>query len=137
MEQAVKYLDESAAMTKKIKNILVPNLIQFVALIALLIVGTLVAIPAIENVFEQVGSQEVMVVDNVVAGCIRKEKFSVSELEDSIQGNLEKGNISLINSIAKLFVEEKITLEQAKSQIEEKNIEVLNRTIMQMKMKRG
>lgn len=80
---------------------------------------------------------EVMIVDNVVAGCIRKEKFSVAELEDAIQGNIDKGNVSLINSIAKLFVEEKISLEQAKSQIEEKNIETLNRTIMQMKIKRG
>lgn len=80
---------------------------------------------------------EVMLVDNIVAGCIRKEKFSVSELEDAIQGNIDKGNISLINSIAKLFVDERITLEQAKAQIEEKNIEVLNRTIMQMKIKRG
>ncbi len=80
---------------------------------------------------------EVMIVDNVVAGCIRKEKFSVAELEDAIQSNIDKGNISLINSIAKLFVDEKITLEQAKSQIEEKNIESLNRTIMQMKIKRA
>ena len=80
---------------------------------------------------------EVMIVDNVVAGCIRKEKFSVSELEDAIQGNIDKGNISLINSISRLFVDEKITLEQAKAQIEEKNIEVLNRTIMQMKIRRG
>lgn len=79
---------------------------------------------------------EVMVVDNVVSGCIRKERFSVSELEDAIQGNIEKGNVSLINSIAKAFIEEKITLEQAKSQVEERNIEVLNRTIMQMKIKR-
>ena len=80
---------------------------------------------------------EVMVVDNVVAGCIRKEKFSVAELEDAIQSNIDKGSISLINSIARLFVDEKITLEQAKAQIEEKNIETLNRTIMQMKIKRG
>ena len=36
-----------------------------------------------------------------------------------------------------VFVEEKITLEQAKAQIEEKNIEILNRTIMQLKIKRG
>ena len=79
---------------------------------------------------------EVMVVDNVVAGCIRKEKFSVSELEDAIQSNIDKGNISLINSIAELYVNNIINLEQAKAQIEEKNIEVLNRTIMQMKMKR-
>ena len=79
---------------------------------------------------------EVMIVDNVVAGCIRKEKFSVSELEDAMQSSSEKGNISLINSIANLFVDEKITLEQAKAQIEEKNIETLNRTIMQLKIRK-
>lgn len=79
---------------------------------------------------------EVMMVDNVIAGLIRKEKFSTSEIEDAIQSNPEKGNISFINSLAKLFVEDKITLDQAKSQIEEKNIEVLNRTIMQMKIKK-
>ena len=80
---------------------------------------------------------EVMVVDNIVSGIMRKEKLSVSEIEDAIQSNSENGSIGLINSIAKLFVEEKITLEQAKAQIEEKNIEILNRTIMQMKMKMG
>ena len=79
---------------------------------------------------------EVMVVDNIVAGIIRKEKLSVSEIEDAIQSGADKGSIGLINSIAKLFVEDRITLEQAKGQIEEKNIEILNRTIMQMKIKR-
>ena len=80
---------------------------------------------------------EVMVVDNIVAGLIRKEKLSVSEIEDAIQSNLEKGSIGLINSIAELFVDEKITLEQAKAQIEEKNIETLNRTIMQLRIKKN
>ena len=78
---------------------------------------------------------EVMVVDNIVAGIIIKEKISVSEIEDAIQSS-DKGSIGLINSIASLFVNDKITLEQAKAQIEEKNIEVLNRTIMQMKIRR-
>lgn len=78
---------------------------------------------------------EVMVVDNIVAGIIRKEKLSVSEIEDAIQSNLEKGSIGLINSLAELFVKDKITLDQAKSQIEEKNLEILNRTIMQLKIK--
>lgn len=80
---------------------------------------------------------EVMVVDNIISGIIRKEKISVSEIEDAIQSNSEKGSIGLINSLASLFVEDKITLEQAKSQIEEKNLEILNRTIMQLKIKRG
>ena len=79
---------------------------------------------------------EVMVVDNIVSGIIRKEKISVSEIEDAIQSNSEKGSIGLINSIAELFVDDKITLDQAKAQIEEKNIETLNRTIMQLKIKR-
>lgn len=80
---------------------------------------------------------EVMVVDNIVAGIIRKDKLSVSEIEDAIQSNLEKGSIGLINSLAELFVEEKLTLNQAKAQIEEKNLEILNRTIMQLKIKKG
>ncbi len=79
---------------------------------------------------------EVMVVDSIVAGMIRKEKISVSEIEDAIQSSSEKGSIGLINSLAQLFVDDKITLDQAKAQIEEKNIEVLNRTIMQLKIKR-
>ena len=77
---------------------------------------------------------EVMIVDNVMAGYIRKEKFSTSEIEDAIQSNIDKGNISLINSIATLFVSGKISLEQAKAQIEERNQEILNRTIMQLRI---
>lgn len=80
---------------------------------------------------------EVMVVDNIVSGIIRKEKISVSEIEDAIQSNLEKGSIGLINSLAESFVKDKITLDQAKAQIEEKNIETLNRTIMQLKIRQG
>ena len=78
-----------------------------------------------------------MVVDNIVAGVIRKEKISISEIEDAIQSAQDKGSISLINSIAKLFVENKITLEQARAQVEEKNLETLNRTIMQLRIKMG
>ncbi len=79
---------------------------------------------------------EVMVVDNTIAGLIRKDKLANSEIEDAIQSNLDKGNISLINSLAQLFVENRITLDQAKAEIEGKNIEILNRTIMQMKIKK-
>ena len=79
---------------------------------------------------------EVMVVDNVVSGIIRKDKLSVSEIEDAIQSSSGNGDIGLINSLAQLFVDDVITLEQAKSQIEEKNIEILNRTIMQLKIKK-
>ena len=58
LEQAVKYLDETEALNKKIRQILLPNLIQFGVLILLLLIGTLVGVPIIQNVFEQVGSKE-------------------------------------------------------------------------------
>ena len=79
---------------------------------------------------------EVMVVDNIVAGLIRKDKLSVSEIEDAIQSASINGSIGLINSLAKLFTDDQITLEQAKAQVEEKNLEVLNRTIRQMALKK-
>ena len=79
---------------------------------------------------------EVMVVDNTIAGIIRKEKTGISEIEDAIQSGADKGSIGLINSLAQLFVDDKISLDQAKAQIEEKNIETLNRTIMQLKIKK-
>lgn len=80
---------------------------------------------------------EVMVVNNVIAGIIRKDKLSVSEIEDAIQSSSESGNIGLINSLAELFVNDEISLETAKAQIEEKNLEILNRTIMQLKIKKA
>ena len=45
-------------MTKRIRKILVPNLVMFLGLLALLIIGTLVAIPGIQKVFEEVGSED-------------------------------------------------------------------------------
>lgn len=60
LQQAVKYLDESSDINKKLKNILIPNIAQFILLIVMLVVGTLVAIPAIQNVFEQVGSKDTL-----------------------------------------------------------------------------
>lgn len=58
LEQAIEYLDDSADINKKVKKILVPNIAQFVLLLVMLVVGTLFAIPAIENVFKEVGSKE-------------------------------------------------------------------------------
>ena len=58
LEQAVKYLDTSETLNKKIRDILIPNIVQFVLLLVMLIVGTVVAIPAIQNVYEEVGSTD-------------------------------------------------------------------------------
>ncbi len=58
LKQAVRYLDDSADITKKVKKIVIPNVLQFVLLIIMLVVGTLVAVPAIQGVYDQVGSKD-------------------------------------------------------------------------------
>jgi twitching motility protein PilT len=80
---------------------------------------------------------EVMVVDNTVAACIRKEKFSLSEIEDAIQSNLEKGSVGLMNSLAKLYIQGDLDLDTCKMQLEEKNYETFSRIISQTKLKMG
>ena len=56
LEQAVTYLDSSEALNKKIRGILIPNIAQFVLLLVMLVVGTIVAIPSIQNVYDSFGS---------------------------------------------------------------------------------
>ena len=60
LEQAVKYLDDTAVLNKKLKSILIPNIVQFVLLLVMLVVGTLVAIPAIQGVFDELGTEETL-----------------------------------------------------------------------------
>lgn len=60
LKQAVEYLDDSTALTKKIRSIVIPNLILFIGLIIMLFVGTLYAIPQVEKVFEEVGTNSTL-----------------------------------------------------------------------------
>lgn len=60
LEQAVKYLDDTDKLNRKLKTILIPNIAQFVLLIVMLFVGTLVAIPAIQGVFDELGTQDTL-----------------------------------------------------------------------------
>lgn len=60
LEQAVKYLDDTDKLSRKLKTILIPNILQFILLIVMLFVGTLVAIPAIQNVFDELGTQDTL-----------------------------------------------------------------------------
>ncbi len=58
LKQAVDYLDSSAALNKKIKGILIPNIAQFILLFIILMVGSIYIIPIIQDVFAQVGSTD-------------------------------------------------------------------------------
>lgn len=60
LEQAVKYLDDSESLNRKLRSILIPNIAQFVLLLVMLVVGTLVAIPAIQGVFDELGTQDTL-----------------------------------------------------------------------------
>ena len=58
LQQAVEYLDNSTAITKKIKGILIPNLAQFALLIVMLFVGALYALPQVQGVLDSLGASK-------------------------------------------------------------------------------
>lgn len=58
LKQARQYLDETMALNKKIKEILVPNIVQFVVLLVLLLVGTIVMVPILQDTLNSVGSSD-------------------------------------------------------------------------------
>ena len=60
LQQAVKYLDNSSDIDRKVRKVIIPNLIQFALLFVGLIAGTLVAVPALESVYSQVGSTDTL-----------------------------------------------------------------------------
>ncbi len=58
LKQAREYLDETMALNKKIKEILVPNIVQFVVLLILLVAATLIMIPILQDTLNSVGSSD-------------------------------------------------------------------------------
>lgn len=60
LQQAVKYLDSNTDTVKKLRGIIIPNVIQLVALIVLLFVGSLYTVPTIQNVYDEVGSTDTL-----------------------------------------------------------------------------
>ncbi len=71
LQQAVEYLDNSAAITKKLRGILIPNLAQFALLIIMLFVGTLYALPQVQGVLESLGASS----DVIPAATLRFQAF--------------------------------------------------------------
>lgn len=58
LRQAVEYLDSSNDLNKKLKKILIPNIVQFVVLIVILFFGSMYVVPIIQDIFTQVGSTD-------------------------------------------------------------------------------
>lgn len=58
LRQAVEYLDSSNELTKKLKKILIPNIAQFVILLAILFFGSMYVVPIIQDIFAEVGTTD-------------------------------------------------------------------------------
>jgi len=58
LQQAVKYLDDSDALTRKLKKALVPNIVMFVGIMVLLFAGVIIGVPMLQGIFDQMGSAE-------------------------------------------------------------------------------
>ena len=60
LEEAVNYLEETDALNKRLRGILIPNILMLVGIIVLLFVGMLVIIPTIQGVFDAMGSKDTL-----------------------------------------------------------------------------
>lgn len=58
LSQAIDYLENSDTLTKRIKKILIPNILMFGGLILLTIVAVLFGVPMLKDIFDSVGSQQ-------------------------------------------------------------------------------
>ena len=58
LAQAIKYLEDSTTLNRKIKKILVPNITMFIGVIILLFAGTIIGVPAMQGVFDELGSED-------------------------------------------------------------------------------
>ena len=66
----------------------------------------------------------------------KKKKKNLNKKLNTLKTDDSKQNISLVNSLANLYVKNKITLKQAKSELQEKDIDSLNKAIMKMRIKK-
>ena len=58
LQQGVKYLDDTDKLNKKLKKILLPNIIMFFGLLIMLFVGTIVGVPLLQGLFDSIGTQD-------------------------------------------------------------------------------
>ena len=60
LEQAVKYLEESDSLNKRLKKILLPNIAMFVGIWILLFAAVIVGVPMVQNLFDSLGSKDTL-----------------------------------------------------------------------------
>lgn len=60
LEEAVDYLDETEALNKRLRSILIPNILLLITIVVILFIGMLVIIPTIQRVFAALGSRDTL-----------------------------------------------------------------------------
>lgn len=60
LEEAVNYLEETEALNKRLKSILIPNALMLISIVVLLFIGMIVIIPTIQNVMQSLGSTDTL-----------------------------------------------------------------------------
>ena len=58
LQQGVKYLEDTDSLNKKLKRILLPNILMFVGIMIMLFVAVIVGVPVLQGIFESIGSTE-------------------------------------------------------------------------------
>lgn len=73
---------------------------------------------------------EVMLVDNVIAALIRKDKFVISDIEDAIHTGQDRGCLSVETSFAKMYNQGKISLNTIKESVDKDKFEKIKQIIV-------
>ena len=68
---------------------------------------------------------EIMVVNSTIAALIRQEKFSVSEIQDTIHHSHDSSTISFERSFAKLYNSNVIDMEAIRNNVEESSLNII------------
>lgn len=76
---------------------------------------------------------EIMSKNELLSINLRKEEFNLDTVKQVFQDNQDSENITLINYLAKLYLEQVIDLDTARLSIDNKDVDLLNRIIMQMR----
>ena len=79
---------------------------------------------------------EVLIVDDQIGGMIKRDVYNTTEVDDAMQSGLDKGNIPLLFTLADAVNAGKITVEQAKKEVDMRRHDTLLRIIAVGKQRR-
>lgn len=58
LQQGVKYLEDTERLKKKIRKILLPNILMFFGILIMLFVATIIGVPMLQGIFDSIGTED-------------------------------------------------------------------------------